>query len=272
MKTLCFSPATSERAGKRLRAASFAERSNLPVAAACVVANAARDVLASVLASDIEMRLFEPSVPSVAGWAAIARGARTYRIAGARAEAALVLREADALALAAAAFGEFGTTERPLSDLESEALRGAVASLAGAFASLCGPLQQPPASEMTGSIAGFSTYFELQIERPFQARIGVALARDPDPHGAPALRPEQLLDVPVTLVAVTEGVGMMASELGALELGDVVPITVSMGSLEATLTLAGRPLARGECGVRGNRLALALRLGLDPEGSCEPEL
>lgn len=247
----------------------FEPRSAFPVAAACLVANGIRETLTSVYDSPVELRLFEPAVPSQDGWRAVTGGARLYRIAGTRSDAALVIRPMDGVALASAAFGETSTAARELSTVESTVLERIVAALAAHFVSICGAQAGALVPERVHAIDGFLSYFELIVERPVRAAIGVALARQPAPETHGSLCVEDLLEVEVELRVQTEGAIVPAGELAALEVGTIVPITVSTG-LTAVATVAGRPLARGECGVRANRVALAIGLSPCTERESEP--
>ncbi len=269
MRTLAFGPVVEEHGTRRIRHARFEPRSRFPVSAACVVANAARDLLAKVVGEPVEIRLLSPEVPDDAAWSAIAEGARRYRVSGTVGEACLVLRPRDAAALASAAFHEFSSEARSLSVLEERTLGRIAQTVAGALAPAVGVVGR--VAEDASELRGFATYFELQVELPFAACIGIALVCDPVADARPAIRPEALLDLTVELCASSQGVPVAAGTLAALEVGQVVPITQETGVFAAVLTIAGRPVARGECGVRGNRLALAIRLAPYPEGSSEPE-
>ncbi|MDE2481662.1 MAG: FliM/FliN family flagellar motor switch protein [bacterium] len=264
MKTLVFDRSSRMEGGRRVRDARFADRSSLPVSAACLVGNALRETLAALLACEVEVRVFAPVLPAAAAWHAIANDAFVYRLRGTCGDAALVLRACDALALAAAAFGEPSDAARPLSPIERIVLDRAVAAIAGAAAPVCGPLIGAPDAVAPESLAGFATYFEVQIERPIRARIGVALARDPDPPVGAALPAEALLDLELELRVALAGAPITAGALAGLELGAIVPMTETT-TPAGRLILAGRVIARGECGVIGSRFAFAI--GPSPEGS-----
>ena len=269
MRTLAFEDGALA-ADRRIRSVRFEERSTLPVAAACILANGVRETLANLFAAPVELRLLAPLIPSVQGWQAVTRDASLYRMSGARGDAAIVLRPASRLALAAAAFGECALAERALSHVEETVLERIVGALAPNVSAICGRPAETLGWERTCGISGFRTYFELLIERPVEARIGVALARDPAPEPPRALAVEELDDVALDVRVRTEGVLAPAHELAGIELGDIVPITVQTG-LTAVATVAGRVIGRGECGVRGNRLALAIGLSPRTEGGSEPE-
>lgn len=257
-------------ADRRIRNARFEERSVLPVTAACVLANGVRETLARLFAAPVELRLLAPLAPSALAWRAITRDASLYRISGARSDAAIVLRPESRVGLAVAAFGEPAVGERSLSRLEETVLERIVTALLPNFSPICGRPAEILAWERAGAIPGFRTYFELLIERPVELRIGVALARDPAPEPHQLLTLEELAEVLVDVRVCTEGVRAPANSLAAIELGEIVPITEQTG-LTAVATVAGRVIGRGECGVRGNRLALAIGLSPRTEGSSEPE-
>ena len=92
---------------KRIIKPVFGPRSALPPSAACVVANGVRETLTSILSSPVEMRLFEPSIPPPLAWPDDPGWMRfSIACADSIADAAIVLRSADALSLVAALFGE----------------------------------------------------------------------------------------------------------------------------------------------------------------------
>ncbi len=237
-------------ASRGVRRAIFAERSLLPIAAACVVGNAVRETLAALLQAPVSVELLEPVVPGEAAWPELLRGARTACVRGSVAEGALVLRPRDARALAAAAFGERATSGEHLSPLESIVLERILTALAPALASVCGvDLQRAGAAPSQA----FTTYFEAIVERP-NCRIGVALSRESPPATLGALRPSDLADVPVELRAVLGEASLTAGELLVLQPGVTLPVTSVSGG--ATLLLEDRPVARGTCGVRAGHFAV----------------
>ncbi len=252
-----------------IRPMQFQTRTAFPVSAACVVANGVRETLAALFQSSVDVRLFEPCVPSVQAWRAITGSARLYHIRGSSADAALVIRPDASLALASAAFGEPATAARPLSAIESAVIERLVQAIAGNFTTICGPSVEALVAKPVTTIDGFLTYFELAIERPVRAAIGVALRRNRPIETCGNLCIEDMLDVQVEVRVRSEGAVVPAGELAALEPGAIVPITVSTG-LTAVATIAGRPLARGECGVRGNRFAMAVGLSPCTDGGSEP--
>jgi flagellar motor switch/type III secretory pathway protein FliN len=258
MKSLDFEtlPEPGER---RVRVARFQARSALPVSAACVVANGVRETLTTLLGAPIGMRLFEPSIPSPQAWHTLLRDARLYRVRGAVADAAVVLRATDAVALAAMLFGEAQLAqlaERRLSPLECDVLDRMVNAFAANLGSVCGARESHSVERVTG-IAGFVTYFDLLVTDPVTARIGIALSRDPSPEGGVTLDAAILSGITVTARA--------ALDLGQSDLAAVVRlkpgsvIALSQPRLQRCLLLAeSRGIARGACGVRNGRYAVAI--------------
>lgn len=237
----------------------------LPVSAACVVASGVRETLASLFGEAVALKLYEPTIPQPSAWSAIIRDATVYRVRGAAIDAAVIVRPEDASALAAAAFGEHEARAETLSMLERAALERTVRAIAMQFGPICGT-----AGELTVDVQldvrTLRTFFELQVERPVRARIGVALSRDPLAEAQPGVTVDDLFDLDVELAVEVDLGRHPAADIGALGPGSILPIPE--GALRGTLLLAGRPLAAGECGVYGQRYALAI--DRTPTGRDEP--
>ena len=240
-----------------VRAFAWKERATLAVSAACLVANSAREILAAAFGAPVEVRLFEPAIPSATAWDAIVRDARLYAVSGLRANAAIVIRDGDALTLARAAFREFGKEHRALSGIEAAVLDSIVASLAAVLPALHGPSMGAPAAARIESIAGHVTYFELELCKPVVARIGVALGPEPAAEIQGAISLEDLSQVPLELRVCSGAIVLSAQELANLESGDVLPM-FNAKDLTCDLRLAGTPLGSGECGVVRDHYALRL--------------
>ncbi len=256
MRFLAFENALPDERESGVRRAVFERRSSLPVSAACVVANGVREALCSLLKTPVTLRLLEPLVPDPDAWAAISADAYLYAVRGSVNDAALVLRPADALAFAAAAFGEQPAGDRPLSRLEGEVTVRALRALAGSLAAVCGP--NPTAPEPIDSIGGFTTYFEMLVEQPAPLRIGVAVARDPAAAPSGRLAPENLADVLVELtVDVLHGT-ILASALLDLRPGVILPMNTRIGE-PGLLKLGASVIGRGECGAVGEHHAIRLQ-------------
>jgi flagellar motor switch/type III secretory pathway protein FliN len=257
MMTLAFSRNGEIIRGRRVRRSCFERRSMLPTSAACVVANGVRETLSALFAAPVTLRLLQPVIPDPGAWKIIGAEAKLYRVRASNADAVFVLRPHDALALAAAAFGEPAPEpRRPLSPLENEVLLRAVRALSGTLAPVCG--RDPAVVEPILDICGCVTYFELILERPAAARIGVALSRDPIPKGGGTLHVEDLLDVEVELSAQFAAGQMPAAAFLDLRPDALVPMMTKIG-MPGLLTAGGTVVARGECGTLREQNALIVR-------------
>jgi flagellar motor switch protein FliM len=259
MKSLAFEALSGARSTireKRIRRAAFQARSLLPVSAACVVANGVRETLSSLLAQAVVMRLIEPSIPSSSGWRAILENARLYLIRGKVADAGVVLRPADAIALAAALFGEAGSLLQPrsLSRVECDVLDRMVASVALSCGAVCG-VREGRSPERVGALDGFVTYFELLVEAPLGARIGIALSRDPSPERSAAIDATHLASVKLKTSVLLEVGSLEAAQTTRLGAGAVLPIAAA-ALARCTLAAHGHPVARGVGGASNGRYAL----------------
>ncbi len=238
----------------------FEERSCLSLNAACLVAGTVRERLSGLLGVPVALCVFEPEIPNAQAWEVIGRSAYVYRVRGNVAEAAIVLRERDAKAVVAAAFGETPDTqtdETRLSPLERDVLDRVATALTGTLVTLCGEQREAAAASSAAALCAFAAYLELAVDQPVAARIGIALSRDLVPEAIPALTPEDLADIPLEASVALELRDLTARRLAELAPGDVVPIT-RPGTLRGSLRICGRTLAVGICGVRGGRYAFEI--------------
>ena len=253
MMHLAFSQDAQMDGARRVRTARFERRPALPVSAACLVANSVREALGGLYSTPLHVRLFEPLIPTPQAWEAIARDAMLFRISGARNDTVVIVRRADAVALATHAFGEAEREARALSPIERRVFERAVSAIASGCAAVGGGGACEPASSATGLV----TFFELQVDRPFYARIGIGLSRDPLPEARSEMRLDDLLDVRIDLTVMAGCEPLEAGDVALLEPGALVPMTRERG-FAGTIFAAGRPLASGECGVRNGRYAFAV--------------
>ena len=267
MKYLAFGAATA--AGppcdprKRIRRAAFQERSSLPTSAACVVANGVRETLAGLIGGPVTLRLLEPVVPSPAAWTAIVTEATVYRVRGNVADAAIVWRAADACALAAAIFGESQeSVARNLSPLECQVIERVTTSIASNLGAVCGT-REGLGPERVAEIAGFVTYFELLLEAPVAARIGIALSREPSSEPRGSFDVSHLAGVGIAGKLVLDLGTMPATAVSGIRAGAVLPFASSVFG-RCTLALHGRRVARGSGGISGNSYALAVEAVGEP--------
>lgn len=243
---------------KRVRRMIFGSRSALPTSAACVVANGIRETLASLLGSPVEVALSEPAIPDASAWLHIVSDAMLYRVAGGVADAAVVLRSNDALALAAALFGEpaHPPMARELSPIEKDVLDRTVRAMASHLSAVCGT-RDMNAVERIGTLERFSTYFEIFIESPLYARVGIALSRDPQTAPHERFDIAHLAEVPLRIRATMELGALSGGEAAALRSG--AHLWIGAGSMQrCALRVADRLLVRGSCGVRDGRYAITV--------------
>jgi flagellar motor switch protein FliM len=251
----------SVREGRsRVQEARFEERSSLPTSAVCVVASGVRETLSALFRSSVALSLFEPTIPSAPAWSAIVQGAQIYRLRARKADAAIVLRPPDAVAIAAAVFGEpqpAGRANRALSLIEREVVNRVVRAIVGSLAAVCGT-RDGDEIESGGEIDDFVTYFELQLQAPVAARIGIALSSDPPPEPRGRLTLEDLSQVELAPIASLDLGTTEAGTIARLSVGAIFPAdALTLGRVR--LLLHGHTLARGVCGVRNGRYALTLQ-------------
>ncbi|MHB8146926.1 MAG: FliM/FliN family flagellar motor switch protein [Vulcanimicrobiaceae bacterium] len=255
---MSFAPDVTYDGSRRIRSAQFIERSMLPASAACLVAGGVREALSALVGSSVQVRVTEPMLPSAQAWLAIVRDATIYRVPGRVADAAILVRSRDALAMAGSAFGEPAGDPRPLSPIERTVLERAMGALAAHVATLCGSRDGVATLQPVRELVGFATYFELLVEGPSDYRIAIALSRDPQPLPGAHLRIEDLgeIEVEVTVHMNVAPIGPQA--LLELEPGAFLPMMKPTAPFDAAARLAGWPLAYGEGGVSGARYAFVL--------------
>jgi flagellar motor switch protein FliM len=243
---------------KRIRRIIFGSRSALPASAACVVANGVRETLASLLGSPVDVSLSEAAIPDVSAWSHILSDAMLFRVAGAAADAVIVVRCNDALALTGALFGEPAPppAARELSPIENDVLDRTIRAMASHLGSVCGA-RDTNAVERIARLERFSTYFEIFVESPLRARLGIALSRDPQPAAQQRLDMGHLADVTLPIRATMELGALSGGEAAALRAG--AHVWLAAGSMQRCALRAGdRVLVRGSCGIRDGHYAITV--------------
>lgn len=254
MNVLGFETRGDRSAGRTVRSAKFERRSSFPVSAACLVANAVRETVTQLFCDAPRVRLLEPVLPDPAAWRELLRDARMWYAQGSAGQAAFVLRDRDARAFAASAFGEQEQHDgRELSAIEQDVLERGMRALVTTLSPVCGrDLAAGPAPP-----GPFCVYFEILINGTAPLRLGVAVASEPAAAVSGALRLDDLCDVQVGLEVHLAGGEISAGELLALRPGTLVPMKTRIGEA-GRLVLAGTVLARGRCGTNGGRNALVI--------------
>jgi len=257
VRTLGFERRCRIVGGRRVRASLFESRSTLPVSAACLVANAARQTLAGLFGTAVTLRLLEPVLPDRAGWGCIGADARIFAVRGENADAAFVLRREDALAIAGAAFGERVAGQRALSAIEAELLARVVSALCETLGPVCGARKDSRISR-TSNLDGYVTYFEIILEEPVEARIGIAMSREPSPHVVSAFRADDLEGIELDLsVEIAHGF-LSAASIVMLRPGELVKLDSALGE-RALLHAETTIVAQGESGWMNGRAVLVVQ-------------
>jgi hypothetical protein len=249
---------------RRIHKPVFCSRSALPTSAACVVANGVRETLASLFGMPVELLLVEPSIPPPSAWVIILKGAVLYRVRGKVADAAIVLRSPDALALTTGLFGERQSVnaDRELSPIERDVLDRTMSAIAAHLSSVCGT-REGRGVERVATIQGYASYFELLLEKPVMARIGFSLSREPSLDTRTHVEFGHLATVLVT-ASVTLDLGMVPSRaVTRLQPGTLVYLRPS-DLQRCVLSVHGRDLAHGKCGVTNGHYALRVEIVREP--------
>jgi hypothetical protein len=239
-----------------VRRARFVPCPNVPVDAACVVANGVREALRTLLGETCSVTLGEPVALDAAAWRAIAGDALLFGTPGRATDVIFVLTQRDAHRLVHAAFGEeAGSADGVWSALESGAIERIVARCATACDALCverrGPTSLVDAARVPRSVA----YFDVRVAAPLALTIGVGIVRElPVAPPAGGLRGEMLGAVGVDVRVVLGRGTLTAPRLLELRVGTLVLLSTKVEG-EGELNLAGQRLAFGTCGVRNGRSA-----------------
>jgi hypothetical protein len=99
------------------------------------------------------------------------------------------------------------------------------------------------------AIGGYVTYFELLVEEPVAARIGIALSRDPQPEPSGRIESAHLAGVQLLAVAVLDAGTIHSRGVAGLRPGSVVGLRVR-DALRCRLRIADQTIAAGVLGVR----------------------
>jgi flagellar motor switch/type III secretory pathway protein FliN len=253
--TLAFEPPRD-----RIRRIRFVPRPNVPIDAACVVANGMREALRTLLGAACALTIGEPVALDAAAWRTLANGALLFATPGLATDVVFVLAARDARRLVQAAFGEeLGSADDTWSALEAGAIERIVARCATACDALCVERRGPTAAADPARLPRPVAYFDVRIAAPIELTIGVGLARElAEPAPARTISLAVLGDVAVEVRAVVGYGAIPAPSLLALQTGTVVPLRTKVAG-QGELKLAGQRIAFGTCGVRHSRPAFEVR-------------
>jgi hypothetical protein len=255
---LTFDESDEACAGTIVRRARFVRRSSLPAAAACLVANGAREQLSRLLALDIETEVTEPAVLDEGARAVVFGDGFAYRVRGHGCDAFVALRRPDAKRLVAAAFGELEASDADvLSPIERATLERLAAALTSLCAPLCGAVRSVRAESPGRAAREAETYFEVRAGGRIDAAVGFALTRDPaEPAGEP-LTIGELADVEIPCRVEFASGALDAGAFARLAPQAVVALDTMLGA-RGTFFAGDVALLRGACGARDGRTAFAV--------------
>lgn len=243
-----------------VRRARFVPRPNVPVDAACVVANGVREALRTLLGEACSVTIGEPAALDAAAWRSLTNGALLFATPGRATDVVFVLAMRDARRLVQAAFGEEATPDNGAwSALESGAIERIIARCANACDALCVERRGPTTAADPARLPRAVAYFDVRIAAPIGLTLGIGVVRElAVPLASRTLAPEALGDVPLELRIVLGRGSLTVPRLLDLEIGAVVPLHTKVAG-EGELKLAGQRIAFGTCGVRHHRLAFEVR-------------
>ncbi|MBV8490383.1 MAG: FliM/FliN family flagellar motor switch protein, partial [Candidatus Eremiobacteraeota bacterium] len=133
-----------------------------------------------------------------------------------------------------------------------------VAALAGSLAAVAGA--ERGTLERVATVVDFVTFFELLVETPVEARIGIALSRDPLPEGGTRIGIEELYGVTIVPRVELSMGSLTGAAAAALSVGAILPIPRKSG-FRGSLRVGGRTLAEGTCGILNGRFAFMMTGG-----------
>ncbi len=242
--------------GRTVRSCAFVPKSNLPLSAACLVANGVREALARLLASEVDVELFEPAIPGASERRLLLEGAIVYRVRGRIGDGFVIVRPSDARTLVARAYGEDDrTTQAPLSDLEMATLERIVHSIVPLCNTLCGTLGPVTRESAERAACDMATYFEVRTTGRERIAIGFALTKDPPETVDERIVLGDLLEIELG-ASVEFGAGILAvPAFSRLAPGATIVLDTALGGT-GVLRFGDVIFARGTCGARDGRSAI----------------
>jgi hypothetical protein len=245
--------------GRLVHEAFFEPVTDLPLSTVCQAANGARERLSRLLGRELTVDVFAPVLLGDGANGVLFGDGTYYAATGALCDAYVVFRERDGHRLAASAFGEEdGSGSGPFSTLEERAL----ARIAAEIAALCVPFTGDIAALRCHSAASSPppvcvTYFELRIDHPVDAAIGIGLSKDPGLAFGAVVDRSMLADVKLPVRAEFAEARLDARDIARWTVGATVRLETKIGA-PATLRVGDVIVAVGECGVRDRAHAVAV--------------
>ncbi len=254
-------------AGHDVRDIAFAPRSSLPLSAACLVANGVREALSRLLATDLDVDLTEPAMPSAEHRRVLVAGATIVRVRGRLCDGYVVIRPADARRLVSLAFGEDERAEDDtLSEIERATLERIVYALVPLCNSLCGTLG-PAARETSDRAASdLATYFEVRTTGSARIAIGFALGSDPAEPLSERITLDDLAEVELQGIVEFARGTLSVPAFSRLAPGATVELDTPL-SAPGVLRFGEVSFARGICGASDGRSVVRFTDDLDRGGA-----
>ena len=244
---------------QRVRRARFVRRPALPLDAACVVANGAREALRTLL-GEAHVTLGDPVAIDAQAWRALVRDALVFVTPGRVTDVIFVIGRCDARALVRAAFGEeHGTHGGEWSALEAGAIERIMARCAAGVDCLCverrGPTRAVEAAKSPPCVA----FFDVRIAAPLPVTLGVGITRElPLPAPVGGIGSAVLGRIEAEVRAVVGRAAIPASRVLGLRVGDQFGFATKVDG-EGELNLAGQRIALGRCGAVNGHAAFEVR-------------
>jgi flagellar motor switch/type III secretory pathway protein FliN len=244
-----------------VRAARFVPRANIPLGAACLVANGLRETLRELFGERCELTIGEPAAIGRAAWETLSREAHCFLTCGRQTDIVLVVSNSHARTLVLRAFGEGEASgAAALSVLELHAVERIAARCAAAFDPLCAERRGTPQRVAFAAVPACVAYFDIRVQLPVALEIGIGIVRElPDPGPAGAFSAAGLAQVPVELQAEFATGTIDVATLLQLAPGDIVRFD-SQVEAAANLKVGGRIYAGGVAGVSSGRYSFEVRV------------
>lgn len=245
-------------AGREVREISFVPRSTLPLSAACLVANGARETLSRLLATELDVDLTEPAMPDAQERRLLVHEATIVRVRGRLCDGFIIVRAADARRLVALAFGEPERPERAaLSDIERATLERILYALVPHCNSLCGTLGPAVLETVERAACDLATYFEVRTTGSVRIALGFALSRDPAEEVAERLTLDDLAEVELEGVVEFGSGALSVPAFSRLARGETIVLDTPLGGA-GMLRFGSVAFARGVCGAIDGRSAISV--------------
>jgi flagellar motor switch/type III secretory pathway protein FliN len=242
--------------GRAVRSLRFEPRSTLPLSAACVVANGARETLSRMLARPIEVDVIEPAIPAADARRIVLRDAFVQRVRGRVCDAFVIVRPLDARRLVASAYGESERRDdAPLSEIEGTTLERIVTSLVPLCVALCGDIRSSARETPERALHDCATYFEVRALGASSFAIGFALSADPREAVEPQLHLDDLADLELPVRAIFARGAVAVPAFARLSPGALLRLDTPLGA-PGILEIGGVRFGRVVCGVRGTHAAV----------------